>query len=132
MFICLLAIWLHTPIPSTARVHVGITVRTVSGTILTETHIQHALLGQDLLDAMLDIVEDTSRAFAKLLHGARRIDTARPILDQGVVDGAELTFVWVSIAKKRQRDVVEKILESPFASPRLDEDEVDALTALLL
>ena len=86
--------WLHTPKRVKKRVvaapgevtnsscsEVNITVHTISGTILTEMPIQHVLLGQDLLDAMLELLQQTGIGIAKLLHGARRIDTSRPVLD---------------------------------------------------
>ena len=78
----------------------NITVRTISGAILTEMPIQHALLGQDLLDAMLELLQHTGIGIAKLFNGAVRVDTSRPVLDQGVVDGAELTLVWRNVAKE--------------------------------
>ena len=56
----------------------NITVHTMSGAILAEMCIQHVLLGQDLLNAMLELLQPTGIGIAKLLHGAGRIDTSRP------------------------------------------------------
>ena len=92
----------------------SIRVRNMSGAILREMCIQHSLLGQHLLDAMLDLLPHTGHTgigIWKLVHGIRCIDTSRPVLEQGVADGAELTLVWRRIALEQQHKVAEQVFQ---------------------
>ena len=109
---------------------VNITVCTISGTSL-QMCVNDTVLGQDVLDSTLTLLpRHTGIGIAKLLHGSNRIDMSRPVLNQGVTDGADLTLVWVSIEKQQQQAVVEKMLAGRDIDGEYELDVLNSITEL--
>ena len=80
-------------------------MRAIAGTVIQSMHIQRELLGQQVLDLVLQEQPQARADFAKLYHGEKRIDKARPLGEQCTSDSAELTLVWSRISTEEQHAV---------------------------
>ena len=56
-----------------------------------------------------------------------QIQRSRSLKCQGITDGSEISFVWISISAEQQRDVVEKMQAGHFIS----EEDMDTLNSIV-
>ena len=79
---------------------INIKVRAISGTVLQSMRIQRELLGQHLLDLVLQQQPLAGAGVAKLYHGATRVALSTPLGEQCAADSAEFTLVWVTVPRE--------------------------------
>ena len=99
----------------------------LTGEILQHVRVNSTMLGGELVDLLARQQRQDRVGTCRLLHGKMQIQRSMSLRGQGITDGSEISFVWISISAEQQRVVVEKMHAGHF----IGEEDMDALNSLV-
>ena len=90
------------------------------------------VLERELVDLLAREQRQDRVGTCRLLHGEMQIQRSRSLRGQGITDGSEISFVWISISAEQQRVVVRKMHAGNFISEDdMEAEDMDALNSLV-
>ena len=81
----------------------------LTGEVLHSTCVPNGLLGQGLVDLVMKHHRKNRSGVYKLQHRCKPIERHTSIGVQGIVDGSEITCVWIPISDEQQHSIVAKM-----------------------
>ena len=81
----------------------------LTGEVLHSTCVPNGLLGQGLVDLVMKQHRKNRSGVYKLQHRCKPIERHTSIGVQGIVDGSEITCVWIPISDEQQHSIVAKM-----------------------
>ena len=104
----------------------------LTGEMLQPVRVNNAILGGELVDLLAREQRQDRVGTCRLLHGKMQIQRSRSLRGQGITDGSEISFVWISISAEQQRVVVSKMHAGNFISEDdMEAEDMDALNSLV-